>query len=50
MTEDFYNKMEVLLSRAYGFRNFANYRIRVITHWICRLRNGIVLLIVYVEC
>jgi len=32
ITEGFHNKMEMLSRRAYGFRNFENYRLRVITH------------------
>ncbi|MFC3646453.1 transposase [Planctobacterium marinum] len=32
MTEGFHNKMEMLSRRAYGFRNFENYRLRVMTH------------------
>lgn len=32
ITEGFHNKMEMLSRRAYGFRNFENYRIRVMTH------------------
>jgi transposase len=27
--EGFHNKMEMILRRAYGFRNFENYRLRV---------------------
>ena len=39
MTEGFHTKMEMLSRRAYGFRNFQNYRLRVMTHcgW-----NGII--------
>ncbi len=32
ITEGFHNKMEVMTRRAYGFRNFENYRLRVLTH------------------
>ena len=32
ITEGFHTKMEMLSRRAYGFRNFENYRLRVITH------------------
>jgi transposase len=32
VTEGFHNKMEMLSRRAYGFRNFENYRLRVMTH------------------
>ena len=32
MTEGFHNKMEMISRRAYGFRNFENYRLRVMTH------------------
>ena len=32
ITEGFHNKMEMISRRAYGFRNFENYRIRVMTH------------------
>jgi transposase len=31
-TEGFHNKMEMMSRRAYGFRNFENYRLRVMTH------------------
>jgi transposase len=31
-TEGFHNKMEMMTRRAYGFRNFENYRLRVLTH------------------
>ena len=39
ITEGFHTKMEMLSRRAYGFRNFQNYRIRVLAHcgW-----NGII--------
>ena len=39
VTEGFHNKMEMMSRRAYGFRNFENYRLRVLTHcgW-----NGII--------
>ena len=39
ITEGFHNKMEMISRRAYGFRNFENYRLRVLTHcgW-----NGII--------
>ena len=30
ITEGFHNKMEMLSRRAYGFRNFENYRMRVL--------------------
>jgi transposase len=33
ITEGFHNKMEMISRRAYGFRNFENYRLRVLTHW-----------------
>ena len=29
ITEGFHNKMEMITRRAYGFRNFENYRLRV---------------------
>nr|WP_274519409.1 transposase [Legionella tucsonensis] len=29
MTEDFHRKMKLIQRRAYGFRNFENYRVRV---------------------
>lgn len=29
ITEGFHNKMELISGRAYGFRNFQNYRLRV---------------------
>ena len=32
ITEGFHNKMEMMARRAYGFRNFENYRLRVLTH------------------
>ena len=32
ITEGFHNKMEMLSRRAYGFRNFENYRLRVKVH------------------
>jgi transposase len=32
ITEGFHNKMEMLSRRAYGFRNFSNYRLRVLAH------------------
>ena len=32
ITESFHNKMEMLSRRAYGFRNFENYRLRVLAH------------------
>jgi len=31
ITEGFHNKIKVISRRAYGFRNFENYRIRVLT-------------------
>ena len=32
ITEGFHTKMEMLSRRAYGFRNFENYRLRVLAH------------------
>ena len=32
ITEGFHNKMEMISGRAYGFRNFENYRLRVRVH------------------
>jgi len=32
ITEGFHNKMEMMTRRAYGFRNFENYRMRVLAH------------------
>ena len=32
ITESFHTKMEMMSRRAYGFRNFANYRLLVLTH------------------
>ena len=32
ITEGFHTKMEMMSRRAYGFRNFENYRMRVLTH------------------
>jgi len=32
ITEGFHTKMEMMTRRAYGFRNFDNYRLRVLTH------------------
>ena len=32
ITEGFHNKMEMMSRRAYGFRNFENYRTRVLVH------------------
>lgn len=32
ITEGFHTKMEMISRRAYGFRNFENYRLRVMTH------------------
>jgi transposase len=32
ITEGFHTKMEIVSRRAYGFRNFENYRLRVLTH------------------
>lgn len=32
ITEGFHTKMEMMSRRAYGFRNFQNYRLRVLTH------------------
>ncbi|MDA0272400.1 MAG: transposase [Proteobacteria bacterium] len=39
VTEGFHTKMEMMSRRAFGFRNFENYRLRVLTHcgW-----NGII--------
>jgi transposase len=39
MTEGFHTKMEIMSRRVFGFRNFENYRLRVLTHggW-----NGII--------
>jgi transposase len=39
ITEGFHTKMEMISRRAYSFRNFENYRLRVLTHcgW-----NGII--------
>ena len=39
ITEGFHTKMEMMTRRAFGFRNFENYRLRVLTHcaW-----NGII--------
>ena len=39
ITEGFHTKMEMMSRRAFGFRNFKNYRLRVLTHggW-----NGII--------
>ena len=31
-TEGFHTKMEMMTRRAFGFRNFENYRLRVLTH------------------
>jgi transposase len=43
ITEGFHTKMEMLSRRAFGFRNFANYRLRVLAHcgWdgVFALRN-----------
>lgn len=39
ITEGFHNKMEMMSRRAYGFRNFENYRLRVLAH--CG-RDGII--------
>jgi transposase len=33
ITEDFHTKMEMLSRRAFGFRNFENYRLRVLAHY-----------------
>ena len=43
-TEGFHNKMEIMSRRAYGFRNFENYRLRVLTHrgWAVRRPDGII--------
>jgi hypothetical protein len=32
ITEGFHTKMEIMSQRAFGFRNFENYRLRVLTH------------------
>ena len=32
ITEGFHIKMEMMTRRAFGFRNFENYRLRVLTH------------------
>ncbi len=32
ITEGFHTKMKMMTRRAYGFRNFENYRLRVLTH------------------
>ena len=32
ITEGFHTKMEMMTRRAYGFRNFENYRLRVLAH------------------
>ena len=32
ITEGFHNKMEMMTRRVYGFRNFENYRMRVLAH------------------
>ncbi|WP_276309910.1 transposase [Chromatocurvus halotolerans] len=32
VTEGYHTKMEMMTRRAYGFRNFENYRLRVLTH------------------
>lgn len=32
ITEGFHTRMEMMTRRAYGFRNFENYRLRVLTH------------------
>ena len=32
ITEGFHKKMEMMSRRAYGFRNFENYRLRVLAH------------------
>ena len=32
ITEGYHNKMEMMSRRAYGFRNFENYRLRVLVH------------------
>jgi len=32
ITEGFHNRMEMMSRRAYGFRNFENYRLRVLAH------------------
>jgi len=43
ITEGFHNKMEMISRRAFGFRNFQNYRLRVLAHcgWdgVCAIRN-----------
>ncbi|PLW82816.1 hypothetical protein CWI75_09640 [Kineobactrum sediminis] len=42
VTEGFHNKMEMMSRRACGFRNFENYRLRVLTHcgWTVRRSAG----------
>ena len=32
ITEGFHTKMEMMTRRSFGFRNFENYRLRVLTH------------------
>jgi hypothetical protein len=39
ITEGFHTKMEMLSRRAYGFRNFENYRLRVVAERCFRLRH-----------
>ncbi len=34
ITEGLHNKMEMISRRAFGFRNFENYRLRVRVHWV----------------
>jgi len=36
ITEAFHTKIEMMTRRAYGFRNFENYRLRVLVHcgWV----------------
>ncbi|WP_279388121.1 transposase [Chromatocurvus halotolerans] len=44
VTEGYHTKMEMMTRRAYGFRNFENYRLRVLTHcgWAVRRPDGII--------
>lgn len=39
ITEGFHTKMEMLARRAYGFRNFENYRMRVLAQCVW---NGVI--------
>jgi transposase len=38
ITEGFHTKMEMISRRAYGFKNFENYRLRVLAQ--CGWRSG----------